>query len=156
MSNGSHQCAQTTAGSSRTFIASHEQHLADASTAPQSSHRAPGSSEHMPRKFCHYMRCRVASLSKFCDLAAFTMSPPEQYAARWIQYLSRLGAAKLHERTEMNLPSIGLRLFHDSSFGWYCLRISGVLPSSLFCSRCEASQAAGTVKALGIAIEIWA
>ncbi len=35
------------------------------------------------------------------------MSPPEHDAALWIQYLSRLDAAKLHERTKMNLPSIG-------------------------------------------------
>ena len=124
VSSESHLCAQTSVGSSRTFIASHERHHVDASTAPQSSHLAPGSSEHMPRKFCHHMRCRVASLSKCCDLAAFTMSPPEQYAARWIQYLSRLGAAKLHERTKMDLPSIGVHLFHDSSFGLYCLQIS--------------------------------
>ena len=39
---------------------------------------------------------------------------------------------------------------------WYCLRISGVLPSSLICPFCEASQAVGTIKALGIAIEMWA
>ena len=30
------------------------------------------------------------------------------------------------------------------------------LPSSLICPFCEASQAAGTIKALGIAIEMWA
>ena len=30
------------------------------------------------------------------------------------------------------------------------------LPSSLICPLCEASQAAGTIKALGIAIEMWA
>ena len=86
----------------------------------------------------------------------FIQCPPEHDAALWIQYLSRLGAAKLHERTKMNLPSIGLRLFHDSSFGSGCLQISGVLPSSLVCPSCEASQAAGTIKTMGIAIEMWA
>ena len=42
------------------------------------------------------------------------------------------------------------------AFVKWCLRISEVLPSSPTCPSCEASQAAGTIKALGIAIEIWA
>ena len=89
----------------------------------------------------------------------FIQCPPEHDAAFADPetFSSWLDAAKLHEIAKMNLPSIGQHLFHVLSFGLDCLQnLHGFIPSCLPHSPCEASQADGILKALGIGTGVWA
>ena len=125
MSSEVRLCSLTLTESLMTLFSSILVNLNSASTASHSSHLYDRQLGHSSRMLPPYEMPSCLALQMLrSDRCHFINVPPNTMRSSWIQnpFSSWLDADKLHESAKMNLPSIGMQLFHDLSFGSDCLQ----------------------------------